>query len=192
MTNNDNYGNDKYENDEGVFFDVHTDKNGRDHISIYDKDPKDEDHSSIHINYDSDTGKGSITDTTSGSKDTTDTQCFLTTACMRHFQKNFDNQCEELTTLRKFRDSYVSKEDIDHYYRTAPAIVSAINGIKDNDSIYNYIYNNVVKTCVDAIKKGDYDFAYNRYKSSVLALENQFIKSKPEKVSTKVLKFKKI
>ncbi len=35
---------------------VHTDKRGKDHIDIYTNDPK-EDHESIHINWDSETGK---------------------------------------------------------------------------------------------------------------------------------------
>lgn len=88
--------------------------------------------------------------------------------------KEFDDNCEELKTLRWFRDNFVPKEDIEHYYKTAPIIVKAIEDIKDNKSIYNYIYNYVVQACVTAIKKGDFDFAYNRYKSSILVLEEEF------------------
>lgn len=78
---------------------VHTDKRGKDHVDIYSIDPKD-DHTSIHINIDTSTGKGTIVDTTSGSKETTDTQCYLTTACMRYYKKDFDDNCEELSILR--------------------------------------------------------------------------------------------
>ena len=46
--------------------------------------------------------------------------------------------------------------------------------MSDNDKIYDYIYNHIVEACVKAIENGDYDFAYNRYKSSVLALNEQF------------------
>ncbi len=42
---------------------VHTDKNGKDHIDVYSNDPK-EDHTSIHININTDTGKGNIVDIT--------------------------------------------------------------------------------------------------------------------------------
>ena len=42
--------------------------------------------------------------------------CYLTTACMKYFQENFDDNCYELTVLRWFRDNFVSKEDIEHYY----------------------------------------------------------------------------
>ena len=180
------------ENDYGVHIDVHTDKNGRDHIDIYDRDPRDSDHTSIHINYDSDSGNGNIVDTTDGSKDTTDASCFLTTACMRHFASNFDDNCEELTILRSFRDKFVSKEDIDHYYKTAPVIVEAIENIDDNNTIYNFIYENVVNACVSAIKTGDYEFAYNRYKNSVLSLEEEFARPALEEKLVKVLKLKTI
>ena len=85
-------------------------------------------------------------------------------------------------------DKYVSGEDINHYYKTAPIIVSLINSKKDNNRIYNYIYNNVVKACVDAIKKGDYEFAYNRYKSSILTLEEEFARLKLTENLAKVLR----
>ncbi len=169
---------------------VHTDKRGKDHIDIYTSDPKGE-HSSIHINWDSKTGKGSITDTTNGSKETTDTKCYVTTACMRHKMENFDDNCEELTILRWLRDNFASKEDIEHYYTLAPMIVAEINSIDNNNEIYNYIYENVVSACVNAIKKGNYEFAYNRYKNSMIALEKQFVRPKLEARLIKTLKLKK-
>ncbi len=58
--------------------------------------------------------------------------------------------------------------------------------VNGNDKIYDYIYDHIVKTSVDAIKVGNYDFAYNRYKSSVIALEEKFAKPKIEK--SRVLK----
>ena len=78
-------------------------------IDIYDSCPaENEDHGSIHINFDSNSGTGTITDTTSGSTETTSIGCYLTTACMRHMQNKFDDNCYELTTLRWFRDNFVS------------------------------------------------------------------------------------
>ena len=166
---------------------VHTDKRGKRHVDIYNGDPKDE-HSSVHINIDPNTGKGNIVDTTSGSKEVTDTQCYLTTACMRHFQNEFDDNCYELTILRWFRDNFVSKEDIGLYYNVAPTIVKNIEEIDDNDKIYEYIYKHIVEASVKAIENGDYDFAYNRYKSSVLALNEQFGEKEKEKATDFVKK----
>lgn len=109
---------------------------------------------------------------------------------MRHLKDDFDDNCEELTTLRWFRDHFVSEEDIEHYYVTAPIIVEAIDNLENNETIYHYIYNNVIDTCVKAIQQGDYEIAYNRYKNSVLTLEEQFAKPALEKRLIKVLKTK--
>lgn len=167
---------DKYKNEKGVYINVHTDRRGKDHIDIYDRNPRDPNHGSIHIGWDSNTGKGSVRDTTGGNDSKTDTSCYLTSACMKHFMKDFNDNCEELTILRWFRDNFVSKDEIAHYYVTAPIIVETIESIENNESIYNYIYENVVLACVNAIKQGNYEFAYNRYKNSVLTLEEQFAK----------------
>ena len=100
--------------------------------------------------------------------------CYLTTACMAFFQEKFDDECYELRVLRWFRDNFVAKADIEHYYKTAPIIVDAINNTNESDKVYNYIFDNIVDACVSAIENGDYEFAYNRYKNSILSLEETF------------------
>ena len=183
----DDYGH--YVNNKGVEINGTTDKNGVDHISFYDKCPAENaDHGSMHINYDFNNTGGNIVDTTSGDKETTDLSCYLTTACMMKKMDSFDDNCEELTILRWFRDAFVSKEDVEHYYKTAPIVVDSINKKENNKKIYDYIYDNVVNVCVNAIKKGDYDFAYNRYKSSILALEEEVTRPALVKQMVKVLK----
>lgn len=107
---------------------------------------------------------------------------------MSHMQENFDDSCNELITLRWFRDNFVSKEDIKHYYDIAPIIVDRINSVPDNNRIYAWIYEHVVQPCVIAIQQQNYEFAYNRYKESILVLEEQFAKSLPEQESVKTLK----
>lgn len=185
----DQYGH--YANDEGVEIRTSTDKYGREHIDIYDSCPAENpDHGSIHINYDSDTGKGTIVDTTDGDKETTDIQCYLTTACMRYMSKSFDDNCHELTVLRWFRDKFVSEEDIEHYYEVAPIIVENINKDEKADVIYNYIYDAIVNYCVKQIEQRNYDEAYNRYKNSVLVLEEQFAKPSLTNRFIKILKLK--
>ncbi len=185
----DKYGH--YVNNEGVEIKASTSSSGKDKIDIYDRCAADPDHKSIHINFDSDSGKGTITDTTSGKAETTNIGCYLTTACMKHFNTLFDDNCYELTVLRWFRDNYVSKEDIEHYYTTAPIIVESINNEKENDIIYNYIYDNIVDVCVSAIEKGNYEFAYNRYKSSILSLEETFAKPVLQNRLIKSLKYRR-
>ncbi len=167
-------------NNQDIYIDSHTDKNGKDHISIYDKNPKEDDHSSIHINIDTNTGKGNIVDTTNDEKEVTDIKCYLTTACMRYQRNSFNDNCEELTILRWFRDEFVSKEDIIHYYETAPLIINEISRT-NTDYIYYYIYEDVILKCINFIKKEDYNEAYNLYKNTVLSLENVYLKNDNKK-----------
>ena len=181
-------GRDAKETEGGTFIKVDTDKRGKDHIDVYDQDPKGPHEESIHITIKED-GSGTIT-TKSGDepRETTDTQCFLTTACMKRFLENFDDNCYELTVLRWFRDNFVTKEDIEHYYELAPIIVKMINKDEKSDMIYDYIYDNIVDYCVKQIEQGNYDKAYNRYKNSVLVLEEQFARPVLEERLVKSLK----
>lgn len=107
---------------------------------------------------------------------------------MRYHQGSFNDNCVELTTLRWFRDNFVSKEDLEHYYRIAPIIVASIDRNPNNNHIYDYIYDKVVEPCVEAIKKGDYDFAYKRYRSSILSLEENFARKELKARLVKTLK----
>ena len=158
-------------------------------IDVYTSDPK-EPHESIHIAVDSDSKSAHIIDTTNGSTEHTDVKCYLTSACMKYFQEKFDDNCYELTVLRWFRDNFVSKEDIEHYYEVAPIIVEAINKEEKSGIVYDYIYDNIVDYCVKQIEQGNYKAAYNRYKNSVLALEEQFAKPELTNRFVKTLKLK--
>lgn len=114
--------------------------------------------------------------------------CYLTSACMRHYLAAFDDNCYELTVLRWFRENFVSKEDVEHYYQTAPIIVSTIDINKHQDLVYNYIYDNVIDYCVKAIENGDYASAYARYKNSILSLEDAFVKKDLQERLVKTLR----
>ena len=105
-------------NDKGAYIKVkdYNNKNGA-KIDFYDKDPRDSNHKSIHVKVDYDNKSFKIVDNVKGEKETTSGNCYLTTACMQHFQENFNDNCEELDLIRKFRNNFVSAEDIDHYIR---------------------------------------------------------------------------
>ena len=107
--------------------------------------------------------------------------CYLTTACMKHYLNNFDDNCYELTVLRWFRDNFVSKEDIKHYYKIAPIIVGEIDKDNNNDIVYDYIYDNIVDYCVGQIENGNYTDTYRRYKDSILMLERTYVNNKSKK-----------
>lgn len=189
MADRDKYGN--YVNDKGVTIKINTDKNGNDHIGFYGGEvDKPHDAAHVNVNYD----KESWSSTTHG-PDKSDTNsgsggCYLTSACMKYFQEKFDDNCYELTVLRWFRDNFVSKEDIEHYYEVAPIIVETINKEEKSGIIYDYIYDNIVGYCVEQIEQGNYETAYNRYKNSVLVLEEQFTKPALTDRFVKTLKLK--
>ena len=106
------------------------------------------------------------------------------------FSRKFDDNCYELSVLRWFRDNFVTKEDIEHYYEVAPIIVEIINKEEQSGVIYDYIYNNIVNYCVKQIEQGNYDKAYHRYKNSVLVLEEQFARPTLINRFVKTLKLK--
>lgn len=175
MENRDKYGN--YVNNKGVTIKINTDKKGNDHISFY-GGSVDKPHDAAHVNLNYDKGNWSATTHGPDKSDTSSSggSCYLTTACMMHFQEYFDDNCYELSVLRWFRDNFVTKEDIDHYYSIAPVIVEEIDKESKSEILYDYIYDNIVDYCVKKIENGEYIDAYNRYKASILILEEKYAK----------------
>lgn len=185
MGKKDKYG---YKHDDGHYSKI-TGNDTNSSFSVYDKNPSKKGHSAIHININTETGKGSIVEHGADGKSTkTDTSCYLTTACMKYYQENFDDHCYELTILRWFRDNFVCKEDIEHYYEIAPIIIQNINDMDKPNVIYDYIYHNIVDYCVKQIELGNYDKAYSRYKNSVLSLEQQLVRPLLQQRLVRVLK----
>ncbi len=107
----------------------------------------------------------------------TPSRCYLTTACVQ--AKGLADDCEELTLLRYFRDSYLLKlsngtELIKLYYQYSPQIVHKINKAPEKDEIYLYIYD-VLSDCVDAIKQNKLEYTYKKYCQMVLMLKEKFL-----------------
>ena len=104
--------------------------------------------------------------------------CYLTTACVE--QRGLPDDCDELTTLRLFRDGYMKaqpggKEDILEYYEKAPKIVEIIGEQKNKSEIYDHIYNDVIVPCVKYIKNGENEAAYEKYRAMVKHLETEYL-----------------
>ena len=87
--------------------------------------------------------------------------CFLTTACCQH--KGLPDDCEELQTLRKFRDYFVPKELVAEYYKIAPKLVRKV---QDKPKVLDYIYD-TIRSCVDHIKRSENEQALHNYKTMV-------------------------
>lgn len=95
--------------------------------------------------------------------------CFLTTATVEHMGEADDG--ETLTTLRQFRDTYMStpefKPQIKWYYDNAPKIVEAINAREDAAEIYKTMYDVFIIPSGEMIKKGQNKLAHHLYTSLV-------------------------
>lgn len=104
-------------------------------------------------------------------------KCFITTACVQ--SRGLPDDCEELTVLRNFRDSYLlhttnGAQLIDLYYRYSPRIVAAIAKQKNASLIYDHLYQ-VIRKCVEAIKREDNEFAYLTYCEMVIELQKKYL-----------------
>ena len=102
--------------------------------------------------------------------------CFLTSACVDYMGKADD--CEELTALRAFRDSYMTsfeagKALVEEYYRIAPAIVEKINQSNKKAEYYAYIYEEI-SLCLVLIKENQNELVLERYQKMVINLKNKF------------------
>lgn len=85
--------------------------------------------------------------------------CYITTAVCERDGKPDD--CEELTLLRNFRDTYMQatiyrEALVKRYYELAPSIVRSIKGKPHNiaDTIYMRL-REYIDRAIDAIKRGD-------------------------------------
>ncbi len=92
--------------------------------------------------------------------------CYLTSACIR--AKGLPDDCDELTTLRAFRDGWLKKQsygksEICEYYSVAPRIVDAIDSLPDSTDIWCNLYNSLIVPCVQMIKNEDYTGAHDLY-----------------------------
>ena len=129
-------------------------------------------------NYGSKWGDFSNLDKSGGSSGSGSAGCFLTSACVK--AKGLPDDCEELTTLRNFRDTYMRNQpggeaDIKEYYRIAPGIVSAINQRLDADNIWKRIYEELIVKCVEMIKAGEYASTYELYKGYTIRLQEMYL-----------------
>ena len=99
----------------------------------------------------------------SGSED-----CYLTSACV--MARGLLDHCEELGTLRLFRDEYLARQpegraEIKQYYATAPRIVEAINRLPNHLEIWNRVYEELVQPCIRMIHANQHEQTHQLYKT---------------------------
>jgi TPR repeat protein len=107
--------------------------------------------------YDHPYGKNELGKMNSGSASSG--SCFITTAVCDSLGRADDGY--ELTTLRAFRDNWLTKQAdgeslINEYYSVAPVLVNRIDTKVDRDAIYLRIWDDYLKECLLAIENGSY------------------------------------
>ena len=96
--------------------------------------------------------------------------CFLTTIVCEGLGK--EDHCEELTTLRKFRDEYIRQQPygnalIAEYYRIAPPIVVALKQSEDFHHQVHELHEKYILTCLRYIETGQEEQAVDHYRQFV-------------------------
>ncbi len=105
--------------------------------------------------------------------------CFLTSACVE--ARGLSDDCYELTTLRGFRDGYMRSlpngaAEICEYYHIAPVIVEKIKRLPNSVDVFEKLYCELVKPCVDLIASGKNEEAHVVYRDYTKMLENLYVK----------------
>ena len=103
--------------------------------------------------------------------------CFITTACVE--ARGLADDCDELTTLRTFRDNYMcalpdGNALILEYYDIAPQIVASIKAQPEAATILSDLYERIIES-VRLVKAGENEAALRTYATVVLDLKGKYL-----------------
>ncbi len=106
--------------------------------------------------------------------------CYITTAVC-NYQGKPDN-CYELTTLRKYRDSYLmnsleGRGLVEEYYEIAPRLVMTMGMFPEKESLYQKLYTQYLLPCIHLIESGRNEECKDLYMNMVLELKERFVSS---------------
>lgn len=109
--------------------------------------------------------------------------CYITTAVCQNMHKG--PECEELQLIRNFRDTYLirsehGRELIDEYYDIAPTLVKKIERSKSSVEIYNCLWTEYLKPCVEYIKIGKNEACEEIYCDMVNTLRAKYMEEHHE------------
>lgn len=99
--------------------------------------------------------------------------CFISTAVC--YSQNLPDDCDELTTLRYFRDHHLLNDVntahlVQTYYQTSPQLIHKLN---ENDKLGTYLYQNFIVDIVQMIKdKADKQEIIKKYQQMFDYLKN--------------------
>jgi hypothetical protein len=97
--------------------------------------------------------------------------CFLTTACVGFY--GMPDDCYELTTLRKFRDQHLEKNEVAQYYAIAPTIVEHLEKDPNKKTTMQFLRAKIGAACM-AIELKQFDKAKTIYTNAVQQLARKY------------------
>lgn len=105
-------------------------------------------------------------------------QCYITQAVCEQF--GLPDDCNELQTLRAFRDGYLracpdGPALIDEYYRCAPQIICRIWASDRRDEVYAAVWSAYLQPCLRDIRDGRPDMCKRRYEQMVRTLRRCYL-----------------
>ncbi|MDY3122082.1 CFI-box-CTERM domain-containing protein [Suipraeoptans intestinalis] len=103
--------------------------------------------------------------------------CYITTAICK--SRGLPDDCEELTMLRSYRDTYLLATEegrmlVEDYYDTAPALVQCLDMRKDAARIYERLYKKELTECLSLIRAGQNEMCKERYVDMVKHLQRSY------------------
>ena len=106
--------------------------------------------------------------------------CFITTAVCECQGKPDD--CQELTVLGEYRDGYLLGTDegramVEEYYEIAPVLVLSIGMQREPEKIYEEIYRDYLRPCVEYAKNAENEKCRELYADMVGSLRERFAPS---------------
>jgi hypothetical protein len=103
--------------------------------------------------------------------------CYITTAVCGSLNKPDD--CEELMTLRWYRDKLIAEDQdmgtlIREYYRVAPQVVDKIDRVENAETVYKNLWENWISGIYRNIKQKEYTKAKLEYIAMLEELCNRY------------------
>ncbi|ARP49999.1 MULTISPECIES: CFI-box-CTERM domain-containing protein [Caproicibacterium] len=104
--------------------------------------------------------------------------CYITTAVCHSLRK--PDNCDELQTLRRFRDSWLLHQPGGHllvqeYYTFAPTIAEAIDASPSRAQTYRSLWEQAIFPCVQDVHAGRNARCLQRYTCMMLHLERTYL-----------------
>ncbi len=104
--------------------------------------------------------------------------CFITTACVE--EKGLDDDCDELMTMRQFRDDLVQKDSVFRvkvveYYEKAPQIIEKIQASNRRSEVLSDLYDRMIAPCVSLYKQGKKEECKELYLSHYERLAAEYL-----------------